>query len=307
MKENKIINARNIFSLLLIVFIIIVFIFVYIPQKQAKEDILINESISKKIVEPDLSGIIAKSYIVYDILDNKIFFSKDENRTLPLASITKLMTGFVALNILPDTTVVIIGQDNIAKDGDSGLVVEEKWQLKKLLDFSLITSSNDGMSAIASTINEYEAVNQKNTIEIMNEQANILGLKNTVFLNETGLDVDSGTGGAYSSSYDIAKFLGIILRKNPSLISETNKKSKIFVSESGIKHSALNTNIITNKIPFLIASKTGFTDLAGGNLAVVVDAGFMHPIAIVVLGSTTDGRFEDVSILTKAALEKISE
>ena len=57
----------------------------------------------------------------------------------------------------------------------------------------------------------------------------------------------------------------------------------------------------------MIASKTGFTNLAGGNLAIVFDAGFMHPIAIVVLGSTIDGRFSDILKLQRAALEKLSE
>ena len=48
-------------------------------------------------------------------------------------------------------------------------------------------------------------------------------------------------------------------------------------------------------------SKTGFTDLAGGNLALVFDAGIEHPIAVVVLGSSKKERFTDASALVAAA------
>jgi D-alanyl-D-alanine carboxypeptidase len=47
-------------------------------------------------------------------------------------------------------------------------------------------------------------------------------------------------------------------------------------------------------------SKTGYTDLAGGNLAVVFDAGIGHPVAVVVLGSTKEERFTDVQRLVRA-------
>ena len=58
-----------------------------------------------------------------------------------------------------------------------------------------------------------------------------------------------------------------------------------------------NTNIISNEIPRVIFGKTGFSDLAGGNLAMVVDRGFENYVIIVVMGSTEQGRFEDVKKL----------
>lgn len=51
-----------------------------------------------------------------------------------------------------------------------------------------------------------------------------------------------------------------------------------------------------------MASKTGLTDLAGGNLAIAFDAGLGHPIVVVVLGSTEDGRLTDVENLVDATL-----
>jgi D-alanyl-D-alanine carboxypeptidase len=55
-------------------------------------------------------------------------------------------------------------------------------------------------------------------------------------------------------------------------------------------------------MPGLLLSKTGYTDLAGGNLVIVFDVGIGHPVAIVVLGSTRDARFTDVEKLMHATL-----
>jgi D-alanyl-D-alanine carboxypeptidase len=141
----------------------------------------------------------------------------------------------------------------------------------------------------------------------MNERASFLGLNDTYFVNTTGLDVDKEKSGAYSSAYDVSILLEKILTNNPKLFLNTDKTSESFMSLSKIKHTAINTNLSINQIPNLIASKTGFTNLAGGNLAVIFDAGFMHPIAIVVLGSSIEGRFSDVVKLSEMALKKLSE
>ena len=217
------------------------------------------------------------------------------------------MSGLVTLDIMPETTIVTISKEDIAMEGDSGLIVGEKWKLKDLLDYSLMTSSNDGMHAIVSVLNDYETANNKDTIKMMNEKTASLGLKDTIFINETGLDIDNNMSGAYSSAYDVSMLLADIIKNNIKLISNTNKISESFISESNIEHVASNTNISMNEIPNLIASKTGFTDLAGGNLAVVFDAGIMHPVVIVVLGSSMESRFTDVVKLAKITLEKLSE
>ena len=64
----------------------------------------------------------------------------------------------------------------------------------------------------------------------------------------------------------------------------------------------MNTDPIIGTVPRLLLSKTGYTDLAGGNLVLVFDAGIRHPIAIVVLGSSLKARFTDGATLVAAAL-----
>ncbi|MCX5903435.1 MAG: hypothetical protein NTV89_08180 [Proteobacteria bacterium] len=92
-----------------------------------------------------------------------------------------------------------------------------------------MTSSNDGMHAIASALNYYQAVNNKNTVKIMNERAVSLGLQDTIFINETGLDVDGNMSGAYSSAYDVSSLLEKIIKDNPQckiLTIDENLKEK---------------------------------------------------------------------------------
>lgn len=304
------VSKKNIFFIV-VIFLILVLSFFYIKDKKEKSIFVLTnqEIIEKEKFDYDsvLNTVEAKSYYVYDILNKKNIFSKNEHEQLPLASITKLMSGFVVLDIVPETSVVTVSRNDILQEGDSGLLLNEKWRLKDLLEYTLITSSNDGMHAISSLLDDYSEINSKNTVELMNERASFLGLNDTYFVNTTGLDVDKEKSGAYSSAYDVSILLEKILTNNPKLFLNTDKTSESFISLSKIKHTAINTNLSIDQIPNLIASKTGFTNLAGGNLAVIFDAGFMHPIAIVVLGSSIEGRFSDVVKLSEMALKKLSE
>jgi len=298
-------NLRQI--ILLSVLVITVFILIGVGKVSDKKEIRQSTLTKNNYDYSSISKIVAKAYYVYDIKEDKVLYSKNENEGLPLASVTKLMTGLAVIKTLPEGTIVEIGQDAINQEGDSGLFVGEKWTLKNLLDFTLVTSSNDGIFALKKTLDEYLAINNTNTIYLMNELAVKMQLKNTLFLNESGLDMNQNISGAYSSAQDISKLLTYIIKNEPSMLQDTIKENGVFVSEDGLKHSVKNTNTSVNKIPSLIGSKTGFTDLAGGNLAIIFDAGLSHPIAIVVLGSTQEERFSDVEKLIKLTLQKISE
>ena len=71
------------------------------------------------------------------------------------------------------------------------------------------------------------------------------------------------------------------------------------------KTSAFNTNEALGELPGLIMGKTGITDLAGGNLGIVFEVSPNHPVVAVVLGSTRDGRFEDMKKLVARTQETI--
>lgn len=254
----------------------------------------------------------AKAVFVWDINKQKSIYSLNENAQLPLASLAKLVTAITAVDILLDSSVITIDNSSLKKDGDSGLFINEKWDFKDLIKFTLMVSSNDGASAIASvagfTISDFPvkgADNEITFVEAMNKKVKEIGLNQTYFINPTGLDKNKAVSGAYGSAYDIAKLLEYIIKHNPELVEATRYKKLNFSSINEIEHTALNTNSSISSLPGLIASKTGFTDLAGGNLIIAFDAGINRPIVIAVLGSTQEDRFTDIEKLVEASLNSL--
>lgn len=259
-------------------------------------------------------AIEAKSAYVWDIGARKKLYGKNDHAQLPLASITKMMMATVAQEALPEGAEITIRPEDLREEGDSGLAVGERWSLSDLLKFTLVSSSNDGASAIAAVAGAQlgsatptPALAKRLFIKNMNDKAKAIGLEDTFFLNESGLDVESVTSGGYGSARDVGMLFDYVWRKHPSLFGATSAKSYSVTSDSGIRHHVANTNAVVEEITGLIGSKTGYTDLAGGNLAVIIDVGINHPVAIVVLGSSRDGRFSDVQTLARATVAAIGD
>jgi D-alanyl-D-alanine carboxypeptidase len=264
-----------------------------------------NNPFDKVVIE-------GRSAFVWDSRNKKILYSKNEKEVMGIASITKLMTSIVALDIVPAFTTINITSKSLDTEGDSGLYANEKWRLRDLIQFSLTMSSNDGMSAIAESIGAYQSnsddkeLADASFVSLMNQYAQKLQLTNTNFKNETGLDKNLDTVGAYSTAEDVAKLMDYAIKTQPIALEATNRENFGIRSLSGISHLALNTNEIVGKIPNLIASKTGYTDLAGGNLVVAFNTDLDNPIIVSVLGSSREGRFSDVLRLVEATNEYLA-
>ncbi len=286
------------------------------------------------ILEPD-EGIVrdlsafsnvtlgARSAVVLDTTEDTIIFAREADAPLPLASVGKLMTAYTALKVLGSDAIVPILPGALATEGDSGLIAYEEWRAQDLAAFMLMTSSNDAAQALAAaagaqlrfgtsegagattsrtTLTESEeAAARLRFVEEMNAEAGRLGMRSTRFRNATGLDTSQTTPGSEGSARDATRMLVAMMREYPDVFEASRFPTRTFESRSGFVHQATNTNGTVGDVPGMIGSKTGFTDLAGGNLAVAVDAGVAHPLIIVVLGSTFEERFSDVETLTDAA------
>ncbi len=253
----------------------------------------------------------AKSAYVYDLRTGKVLYEKNPETRLPLASIAKLMSAVVALDLSPTSYgTVKVTNKALENYGDSGLLSEEKWTLKNLLDFSLLTSSNDGIRAVALSLAALDKAMATDDERLgafvlkMNEKASELGLKNTYFWNETGLDESSVKNGAYGSAEDVSKLLGYFLETHPEALEATREVATTVASMSAT-HEAKNTNMLVSGIPGVLGSKTGFTDIAGGNVTFAFDPELGRPIVITVLGSSAEGRFADAAKLINATMQYI--
>ena len=248
-------------------------------------------------------NLTAKAAYVWDIQNQTALFAKNPNKQLPLASVTKLMTALLADELLSATSTVPITGTAIAQDGDSGLLKNEDFKRQTLTDLTLMMSSNDGAYALATAAGKL--LDPKHPadafVNAMNVRAQQLGLTNTYYKNPSGLDITTDEPGSAGTVRDMSHLMQYIIEHHPDILAYTRKyKSRIY-SESGFYHNTKNTNYDVYKIPGLIGSKTGYTDLAGGNLVVAFDAGLNRPIVVAVLGSTEHDRFTDVLQLVKAA------
>lgn len=296
-----------------LVFSLIFLVYPVISENKKAELAAAAETVAGSHPDPfSTITLEAKAAYVIDLKSGKVLFDKNSEAELPLASLTKLMTAVAALSVVPESTIITIDKDDLALEGDSGLYENERWRLGDLLGLTLIESSNDGAFAVASSIGVVEAgvddkiAGRAKFIELMNDKAKEFGLSQTYFNNSTGLDESVAVAGGYGSARDIATLIGYAVANYPDIFRNTKYNELKMDSLNKISHTAVNTNKALDGIPFIIASKTGYTDLAGGNLAIVFDAGIGEPIAAVVLGSTLDGRFEDIKKLSSAAISNLS-
>ena len=229
----------------------------------------------------------AKSVFVYEPDTGRIFYARDEDRILPIASVTKIMTALTASEILSAGTIIPFSS-------------RRHYQVRNLIALTLISSSNEGALALASSARETFS---RDLVAEMNTEAASLGLTRTSFTNPTGLDLDDKQAGSYSSARDIAQLVAQVLALDPELLNATKFTEIETATIEGIRHRFENTNEIVSELPGLIASKTGFTDIAEGSLVIAFDRGLNQPVVVVVLGSSKAGRFSDVKQLVEATLE----
>jgi D-alanyl-D-alanine carboxypeptidase (penicillin-binding protein 5/6) len=252
--------------------------------------------------------LTAESAYVWDVTRERALYSQNADATLPLASITKLMTALLAYELVPDETPVAVSYAGILQQGQSGLATGERFTARDLADLALIASSNDAAYSLASAVGE-RLGDQDPTAQFvaaMNIRAEELGFETLEFTNPTGLDRSPREAGAYGSAREVSFLVEYILESYPDLLAATTEARDRIYNAAGEYHAAANTNALISEIPNLLGSKTGYTDLAGGNLTVAFDAGFNRPIVVTVLGSTRSDRFTDVATLVDAARTALS-
>jgi len=218
---------------------------------------------------------------VYDLTDNKIIYEVDSNKKEAIASLTKIATTITAIENINDLDKKITITDEMMRSvnpeaSKAGLKSGDKLSYKDLLYASMLPSGADATNsiAIASTgsIDTF--------VEMMNELAGKLKLKNTHFSNVTGLDEKNH----YSTADDVRILLSYALKN--SLFREIYStreytlSNRLTVKSTVIKYNS-NSKLNTDKI---LGSKTGFTNDAGYCLASLSNIN-SHEFIVIVLGA----------------------
>lgn len=243
--------------------------------------------------------IEAKAAIVYDLATQQVLYAKNADAQLPLASLTKLLTVYAAFAALAPNTPITIPADVAGLDAPHAFSPGQIFSLDDLARLTLTASLNDGAAAIAEAVAARENRTQAAAFA---SAASALDLAQTYAVNGNGLDVSTTLSGGYGSARDLARLAGALVSEAPTVAEATTQGFAQGVSEGGTHFKVANTDPMVTTIPHILLSKTGYTDLAGGNLALVFDVGIEHPVAVVVLGSSQKARFTDGTALVAATL-----
>ncbi|TSC94119.1 MAG: D-alanyl-D-alanine carboxypeptidase [Candidatus Berkelbacteria bacterium Licking1014_85] len=239
---------------------------------------LTNISLSKipKIKnQAKLPMVNSRQYALVDAKSGYLVVSKDENKRVPIASMTKIATALVAIeNYKLDEIVTISKNASSTIGSDAQFKTGEQVKVIDLLNAILISSANDGAIALAEHSGSIE-----NFVKKMNDKIDALGLTNTRFNDPSGLD-DEG----FSSAKDISIILTYALRK-PEIKSIVNQSQKEIISIDGISHQLDNSNRLVKDEMYLsgiIGGKTGFTPIAGHNLIAAATRNQHTLIAVII-------------------------
>ena len=249
------------------------------------------------IPKPDpqpIPEISAQAVMIYDPNHGAILYQKNAQQPLPIASLTKMMTGLLVVeNYDLNEIVTIDGEENI--EGNTiKLQRGEIITVDSLLHGLLIFSGNDAAYALAN----HHPRGLNGFIDQMNKKAQSLHLYQTSFDNPAGFD----TANQYSTAYDLTILLKEVL-EHPELQTIMGKPfDQVTSLDDQYTHAVYNTNELLKKTEGIVAGKTGSTPLAKECLVTKVERNG-HTILTVMLGS--DNRFGETDKLIDWTFDNI--
>ncbi|HCG8160170.1 D-alanyl-D-alanine carboxypeptidase family protein [Vibrio parahaemolyticus] len=230
-------------------------------------------------VVPNAPELSSRGYVLMDYHTGKVLVERDADKRLNPASLTKLMTAYVAGqevnagNISLDDQVVISRNawaKNFPDSSKMFIEVNTSVPLSDLYRGLVVQSGNDASVAIA----EHVAGSEAGFVSLMNSWASQLGLTNSSFTNPHGLDSD----GLYSTPHDIAKLGQAIIRDLPDIYPMYSETSFTY---NGITQYNRN-GLLRDRSMNVDGMKTGYTSGAGYSLATSATNGDMRLIAVVM-------------------------
>ena len=225
-------------------------------------------------------AIAAKAYILVDVLSGQTLAAQNSDEPREPASLTKLMTAYLAFAALRDKQIVPSQAVNVSEHAwraeGSRMFIEPRKAVSvdELLRGEIVQSGNDAAIALAETVAGSEGA----FVERMNREAARLGMKNSHFVNATGLSAPQHV----STAADLARIAAAIIRDFPEYYPLYSIKEYRY---NNISQSNRNRLLWTD--PYVDGMKTGFTDAAGYCLVASAKRGPRRLLS-VVLGAGSD-------------------
>ncbi len=230
------------------------------------------------LLRSDLPPTDGRAFLVKDLTTKVVMVQKNENKKVAIASLTKLMTAWVALKVFPPKKIITVTIDGRDVDGQViGLKEGEKYSLESLVAGMIIHSANDAAENIAAA---YPG-GVKAFVKEMNHQAKLLHMENSHFTNPVGYDNPKH----YSTAFDLSLLVDKVL-EDPLISAFAQAPMMEIVSvNTGRLITLTTTNDLLGQQPGVLGLKTGWTPRAGECLISLIKSPSNHWYMIVLLGS----------------------
>ncbi|PRX65097.1 D-alanyl-D-alanine carboxypeptidase/D-alanyl-D-alanine carboxypeptidase (penicillin-binding protein 5/6) [Cohnella sp. SGD-V74] len=239
--------------------------------------------------DPQELDIHSESAILIDGLTGTILYAKNENKTYYPASITKIVTGIVALEASSPDEIVTVSKEARYEDGTRVFLAEgEQVPMMKLIEGLLMNSGNDAATAIAEHIDGSKEVFAQRMNQFVTEK---IGIKNTQFRNPHGL--------FDSEHYTTAKDMALIAQyamKNSTFRRIVSTKTKPWNGEEW-KSNLVNHNKLLRTYDGATGIKNGFTDESRFTLVGSAMRNGMELIGVVMKSATSNESYSDMTQL----------
>lgn len=266
-----------------------IFLLIFIP----------NASVLADDTEAFDLKLTAQSAILIEASTGRVIWEKDADVRHYPASMTKMMTGILALEKLPPKADVVISPNAAAtEDCPLEIVAGECLSADNIITGMLMESDNGAAVAIAEAVDG--SVSQ--FVQRMNERAQAIGMSNTHFVNPNGLT----EANHYSTARDMAK-LARFAMNNKKFREIVSTKNQVIHWEVPARQQKLaeNTNKLLANYNGMNGIKTGWTKAAGGCLAASARRNGVELIAIVMQTPGPDDRFADARKLLDYGFKQV--
>ena len=216
------------------------------------------------LAQPDPFPKVASSYLVQ--VNGTLLWERQANKRLSPASLTKLMTVLLLLdNYQPKATIEISKRAAQETGMRLGLKAGQRFYVEDMLSAALINSSNDACHGLA----DFIAGEHQRFVQLMNQRAQQLGMRNTHFSNACGHDAADH----YSTAYDLALLAQAVLKYELVTQLAVKESAQIVAIGETKTYTLQNKNALIGRYQGALGLKTGYTPKAGTCLIAYAERG----------------------------------
>jgi D-alanyl-D-alanine carboxypeptidase (penicillin-binding protein 5/6) len=237
---------------------------------------------------PVAPEVAARAYLLIDVTANQILASRELDMPVEPASLTKLMTAYLVFDALKTKKVelqqTLTVSERAWKMPGSRMFIDPKMKVpvEDLIKGMVVQSGNDATVALAEGVGG----SVERFVQMMNDQAKVMGMKNTTYKNPEGLT----EAGHVTTARDLATLAIRLMRDFPAEMGTYAIKKYRYPGTPAANES--NRNLLLFKDPTVDGLKTGHTDSAGYCLVATAKRDFPNlgprRLMAVVLGASSE-------------------